>query len=300
MNHRPNPKPKSPEPTFAASPDSGLADELADELLEGTRLESAEEIRRVAGAKRAPTAKEQVPVSDTPAFYPTQRPPVAQLCILDDGADDGEWVRLRSGRCVIGREQGDIIIPHDSLMSGRHAEIVRQINAGRYCWQLTDLGSTNGSFVRVSRIVLKHGQEVFLGSGRYSFQCALTDPTSTAAGSDAAPQGTRGWQKMSASGLAPALVEVTPGREGQRHLLAKPDNWIGRDPRRCTIVLANDPFADAALARVFRDKENRWVLENNSSVNGIWARLRRVILPETAQFMLGEQRFLFRCSDHET
>ena len=41
---------------------------------------------------------------------------MATLCILDDGRDDGEWVRIRGDKVVIGRNEGDICIPHDTMI----------------------------------------------------------------------------------------------------------------------------------------------------------------------------------------
>jgi len=60
----------------------------------------------------------------------------------------------------IGREGNDINFPDDPFISGHHA---------RVSWSgtrltLTDLGSRNGTFVRVAgEQVLRHGDYVFMG-----------------------------------------------------------------------------------------------------------------------------------------
>src|SRR5262249_10872426 len=77
--------------------------------------------------------------------------------------DTGEVVRVRGGSFVIGRVEGDLIIPHDGGISGRHAEILRRIVNGKYAWILRDLGSTNGTFVRASSVALHHDQELLIG-----------------------------------------------------------------------------------------------------------------------------------------
>src|SRR5437879_3446986 len=82
-----------------------------------TRLESADEIRRVIRARRAHTAKEPATEGDTVSFRPLRRPPMALLCTLDDGREEGQWLRVRGDRVVIGRGEGDIVIPHDSMLS---------------------------------------------------------------------------------------------------------------------------------------------------------------------------------------
>ena len=80
--------------------------------------------------KRTPTMVETPPILKeteeiVPSFRPRQRPSMALLTIYDDGRDDGEEIRVRRESTVIGRGQGDVVIPHDDRMSGKHAEIRR-------------------------------------------------------------------------------------------------------------------------------------------------------------------------------
>ena len=168
------------------TPAKKTAGKPAAQPREMTYLESDDEIRQALQARRAravaaqETAKAPQPGQPVPLAKPVepepkverpvQRPPMAMLCILDDGKTDGEWHRLRADRCVIGRVEGDIQIPHEALMSARHAEITRQRVKDGIRWVLTDLKSTNGSYVRVGKTVLRHNQEVILGSGRYRFE----------------------------------------------------------------------------------------------------------------------------------
>jgi pSer/pThr/pTyr-binding forkhead associated (FHA) protein len=61
---------------------------------------------------------------------------------------------------VLGREEGDIVFRDDAFMSRRHAAITWDGKAAK----LTDLGSSNGTFVRVtSSTPLKHGDHVRMG-----------------------------------------------------------------------------------------------------------------------------------------
>jgi pSer/pThr/pTyr-binding forkhead associated (FHA) protein/RNA polymerase subunit RPABC4/transcription elongation factor Spt4 len=71
------------------------------------------------------------------------------------------WVHRVEGDTVsIGRENNDINFPEDPFISGRHAEL--RIAGG--VLSVTDLGSRNGTFVRVhGERVLKHGDYVFVG-----------------------------------------------------------------------------------------------------------------------------------------
>jgi pSer/pThr/pTyr-binding forkhead associated (FHA) protein len=239
---------------------------------------------------------------DTMPFRPVRRPPMAVLTVMDDGKEEGELVRIRSDKIVIGRTEGNILIPHDPLMSGRHAEISRVAEKGRYRWFLTDLQSTNGTYVRVTSALLKHGQEMLIGTRRYRFHAApqgaaLLGPGGATGGqpvAGGAPQGTQGWQNVSPNDLIPALIEVVPQGEGPRYLLSRPENWIGRDLGLCSVALANDPMVSPRHARIHSDAKGRWFVENAGSVNGLWIRITRLPIDNAGQFQLGEQRFALR------
>ena len=282
--------------------------------VEATRLESDEEIREAIRARAAqrqgkapagpavPVAKlvaaapQAEPEPETPAEKPQQRPPMALLCVLDDGKHDGEWVRLRADRYVIGRADGDVRIGHDPQMSGRHAEIVRQkTKEGGYRWLLVDLGSTNGTWVRVGRTALNDGSEILVGGGQYLFQSgsdeAPTAPIGPAGSTVAYVMGQGG---QTAAAAVPSLLEVTPAGPGRRYPLTQAEYWIGRDARSCAIARPDDPSASPRHARLSRDARGQWHVENNESVNGLWLRVDEVPLGATCQFRMGEQRFLFR------
>jgi pSer/pThr/pTyr-binding forkhead associated (FHA) protein len=67
---------------------------------------------------------------------------------------------LAGEEIVLGREEGDIVFRDDAFMSRRHAAITWD---GKRA-QVTDLGSSNGTFVRVTGPTpLKHGDHVRMG-----------------------------------------------------------------------------------------------------------------------------------------
>lgn len=75
----------------------------------------------------------------------------------------GGWrdVRHLAGEeIVLGREEGDIVFRDDAFMSRRHAAVTWD---GRKA-QITDLGSSNGTFVRITGPTpIKHGDHVRMG-----------------------------------------------------------------------------------------------------------------------------------------
>jgi len=261
-----------------------------------TRLESIEGRRSaISASQRMITAKEQGAESDTHPHRPVYRPPMLILCILDDGSDDGEWVRLRADKTVIGRSEGDVIIAHDAMMSSKHTSITRHVHKGGYRWLLSDLGSTNGTFVRISDTPIKHGQEILVGSRRFRFNAA---PQGAAMIEETGESGksakTRGWQAVSPEDLIPSLVEIATTGDGQQFMLRTTDHWIGRNAKQCSVVLTDDLMVSPRHCRLYRDGKGQWHLENAGSRNGTWVRINKIPLNTNAQFQLGEQRFFVR------
>jgi pSer/pThr/pTyr-binding forkhead associated (FHA) protein len=269
---------------------------------QATVLESVEDIRaQIRGAigQREPVAVlvgATEPAEDTQPFRPTVRPSMALLCVLDDGDDTGEIVRIRASSFVIGRAEGDLVIPHDSGISGRHAEISRRLENGERAWYLKDLQSTNGTFVRAATVILSDGQELMIGSHRFRFEV----PASSA--QTPGPPGpevnaTRKWEAMpvprAAAECHPVLVDISPGCAGKRVVLADGEYWMGRNGRQCSIVV-DDPMADRKHARLYRDNKNRWAMANAGSRNGLWARIQEIGLGRGGFFQCGEQRFFFK------
>ena len=273
---------------------------------QGTVLESVEEIRAQIRASPARTVKEaavstqsESAVVETPMFRPTARPPMGLLHVLDDGDGAGAVVRVYAGSFVIGRVEGNLVIPHDSGMSGRHAEIVRRLEKGAWTWHLRDLGSTNGTFARASTVTLHRDQEFMIGGSLFRFEEPVAAPAvEEPAG---AANATRKWEAVPRSGLetsrpgvAPAaLVEISQGAERRRYSLTANEYWLGRDARTSTVVV-DDPYVDPRHARLYRDDKGRWIVANERSRNGLWGRVAEIGLGRGGFFQCGEQRFLFK------
>jgi pSer/pThr/pTyr-binding forkhead associated (FHA) protein len=83
-----------------------------------------------------------------------------RLAQLLDGGGLGEIFPLRAGENVIGREAGDVVFPADRYVSGRHA----RIDVAEGSVTLTDLGSSNGTFYKISGAVdLQPGDQLLVG-----------------------------------------------------------------------------------------------------------------------------------------
>lgn len=227
-------------------------------------------------------------------YRSVSRPAMAVLTALDDGSQsDGEQWRIRSDRFVIGRTAGDCVISHDPDISGKHVEIVREAHGLGFQWVLRDLNSTNGLFVQVRRVILRHGQELLLGGRRYEFQ----SPSMVSQGEDDfGAQGTRrshGQWRCLADFLRPRLVQRTPVGDGLVFPLDEGRIGIGSDGD-CEVLISDDPFLSPRHAHITQDRSGRWVLKDNESLNGILVRVNRVSVEVERRFQIGGQRFLLR------
>ena len=213
--------------------------------------------------------------------------------MFDDGRVDGELIRVRQPRFIIGRTEGDLRIPLDGRMSARHLEITHQSVGGLNRWVVTDLQSTHGMYVRVTRTVLADKAEFLVGAGRYGFEAPITDAGTTAGegGSENGSSTTDGWNVGAASGRPAAITELIGSEIGNRMLLVKNEYWIGSDPA-CPICRPDDPFCEPWHVRLYRGGSGGgWHAEHQKTPNGLWLRMSQVIVESIAQFQIGEQRF---------
>ena len=224
-------------------------------------------------------------------FRPTIRPPIAVLTVYDDGKTDGEVIRIRDYRFVIGRSEGDLRIPLDGRMSSRHVEITHQFVGGLHRWVVTDLQSMHGLFVRVSKTVLADKAEFIVGNGRYRLDLPQADAGATAdyVVNEPARGQTQGWDEGPSPFRPPALTELLGKEIGNRTLLVKPEYWIGSDPG-CPICRPDDPFCEPRHVRLFSAKGS-WYAEHNKTQNGLWLRMSQITVESMVQFQIGEQRF---------
>jgi pSer/pThr/pTyr-binding forkhead associated (FHA) protein len=270
----------------------------ADPERPGTLLETDEDILKALQAQQPaqPPVKSAAPTppllrAQSNPYRPTQRPPIALLTVVDDGKSEGEVVRLRSDRFIIGRSEGDFLIPHDRQISARHIEITRQRVGEKYRWVVTDLQSSNGLFIRVSRTLLSDRTELLIGKGRYRFETAKSNLPETVDNLPTdVPQGTHPLGNEPATALQPALVELSGGKVLSRQPLDKAEYWIGSDPA-CAICRPGDPFLEPRHVRLYREANGTWHAQNNKTANGLWLKVPQITVADSCSFQIGEQRF---------
>ncbi len=125
-------------------------------LAPGAKVLIGEQVLGVGLARIA----EDTPDHDGTYFSSSMARPAALEVTQQLRGGLGGWVFRVGDTAVIGREGNDINFPEDPFISGRHAEL--RLDGGTLT--VTDLGSRNGTFVRVNgEQTLRHGDYVFLG-----------------------------------------------------------------------------------------------------------------------------------------
>jgi pSer/pThr/pTyr-binding forkhead associated (FHA) protein len=126
------------------------------ELPAGSTLLVGEQVLRVA---LAPVFEDTPDAEGTYFSASMPRPARMEIRQFLRGGTTG-WVYRVGDVATLGREGNDINFPDDPFISGHHAEV--KLDGGAL--MVTDLGSRNGTFIRVSgEKVLRHGDYVFLG-----------------------------------------------------------------------------------------------------------------------------------------
>lgn len=253
----------------------------------------------VPAKRRTPTLKE-TPIADegkatsVELFRPVMRPPMAIIKLFYDGStSQGHEIPVFQDAFIIGREEADLVVAHDTLISKRHARLFRSHSRDGMRWVLEDLQSTNGTFASIDQGILQNRQEILLGSRRYRFE--LPNSVAPPLPRTTDRKQTSLWRPPTAGDTSlPSLVEVDQDQDGKRHELTGKEVKIGSDDEACQLLVTDDPFLSAEHARIRQDERGRWIITPINALNGVWARIRSIQVAKTGLFQIGEQRISIR------
>lgn len=126
-------------------------------IVDGDRFlvgEQVIEVQELAGGR------DPSPERDGTYFYASPRTADWRLIQILRGGESGLAYTPDGDVLSLGREDNDLNFPDDPFISGHHAQV--SFAAGEV--SLTDLGSKNGTFLRVNQESrLEHGDYVFMG-----------------------------------------------------------------------------------------------------------------------------------------
>jgi pSer/pThr/pTyr-binding forkhead associated (FHA) protein len=100
---------------------------------------------------RLETAWQERPLDeyDVRGFGSPVKPPWALLVRVCVGEIEDDRYHLRGSEMTIGREQGEIVFPSDGFLSRSHARVRMEVYDNTMNVMLEDLGSANGTYLRV-------------------------------------------------------------------------------------------------------------------------------------------------------
>jgi pSer/pThr/pTyr-binding forkhead associated (FHA) protein len=68
---------------------------------------------------------------------------------------------LRGTQVIFGRESGNVLFPHDAFLSRQHARLGMELRGGSMSVMLEDLGSANGTYLRMRGQAILHQGDMF-------------------------------------------------------------------------------------------------------------------------------------------
>jgi FHA domain/Double zinc ribbon len=130
------------------------------ELADGMTLLVGREVLRYERVEAEETKVHPLVRHGVALFGSPPREPWGRFVQLVPSGGYRDVRHLAGEEIVLGREEGDIVFRDDAFMSRRHAAVTWD---GKRA-QITDLGSSNGTFVRITgSTALRHGDHVRMG-----------------------------------------------------------------------------------------------------------------------------------------
>ncbi len=226
------------------------------------------------------------PLEGTAVFSGLRAAPVVEASISEKKPDGtfGKSLPITK-ETLIGRENCDLNYPQDTLLSPRHASV--GMHEGKLV--LRDLGSQNGSFIRLRQdLELTPGDVFLLGRELFRFNTQSLDESLN----QEITQGTVMWNvpKLQKGPLTAKLEHIRlNGDVVAEYKLDKPETTVGRTTG--DLVFKEDPYMSGMHARVIA-QPGRFLLQDLRSRNGVYRRIRtEVELADGDEFFMGEQLF---------
>lgn len=214
----------------------------------------------------------------------------ARLIVVTEDGSDGKSFELSQPTITIGRTEGDILLQDDPYVSPRHARL--ELVGG--AWQLDDLASLNGVFVRVKgRRPLQKHDLILLGSQVLQFEPVNDEERQLGPVSQ---HGTRIFGTKPVRRLARLDQRTTAGLVGDVYYVHRDETTLGRELG--DVVFTADAFLSRRHAMLRRDPASgEFTLEDLESSNGTFVAIRgRSPLEQGDRIRIGQHLFRFELS----
>lgn len=231
------------------------------------------------------------PGSTSPAPAPRRAPGASQLrlVLVQRDGSEGEVIPMGDAPLTIGRFQGDLRFPADEFLGPSHARVEPLPTGVR----ISDLGTRNGIFVRISRPEPMFPGDLFL-LGHHLLRLENIPPAGRE--HDPGPDGVRGFGTPLPASWGRLVLLGPGGVEAETHYLRHPQVVFGRELG--DIVFPADPFVSwqhAQLSVEVAGEAMGVTLTDLRSANGTYLRARGdVILDPGDMFRIGDQIFRVR------
>jgi pSer/pThr/pTyr-binding forkhead associated (FHA) protein len=234
--------------------------------------------------------------ASTPAAQPAPTPTGRIVVITKEGGEGASYPLF--DQVDIGRSEGDVILPDDFYLSPRHARIARKPEPagapqGRAVYQLIDLASTNGVYLRLnqngSKEVALEDQDLFLvGQQVLKFELVRHAEEGLA---PATQHGTLVFGTPAAARYARISQRSVEGVTRDTFHVTRAETVLGRESG--DVVFTDDPFLSRRHAAIkFDHATRRFMLGDLGSSNGTFIQIRgEVTIRSGDQFRIGQQLF---------
>lgn len=211
-------------------------------------------------------------------------PPRAKLVVIAQDGSTGQEYPISAGQIDVGREAGDVRIASDGYACPRHARISWKNGS----FWVTDLGSVNGVFVRITEPErLHHGDVILLGMGVVRFEIVTAHESAL---SPAIERGTRLFGSPATPRYARLVERTVEGVARNVIYLSKNVVTIGRETG--DIVFTDDPFMSRQHAGLERQSDGSFTLKDMGSSNGTFLAIRgERILANGSHVRIGQHLF---------
>jgi pSer/pThr/pTyr-binding forkhead associated (FHA) protein len=225
------------------------------------------------------------PLRENPQPAPMVAPaPPARLIVIAQDGSAGQEYPVVGGQIEIGRESGDVRISADGYACPRHARLTWKNGS----FWVTDLGSVNGVFVRLTGPErLQQGDVILLGMGVLRFEVV---PANETALSPAVERGTRLFGSPATPRYARLVERTVEGVARNVLYLTKNVVTIGRETG--DFVFTDDPFMSRQHAGLERQSDGSFLIKDLGSSNGTFVAIRgERALPDGSHIRIGQHLF---------